>query len=127
MAEPSKALLKALYAALNSACSCSVYDGVPQEGATFPYVVIDYMTSDNEDFLVERMDIRFIYLSIWSREWGQAEIMEIMGEIDTLHETKLALDTGALVSLRVDRKRTHREADNRTFKGQVTLRIITTH
>lgn len=126
MAEPTKALHKALLTALNSACSCSVYDGVPQDAA-FPYVVIDYMTSENNDFLVGRMDVRFVYLMVWSRNLGQAEVMGIIEEIETLNEQPLTLDTGAVASLRVDSKRTAREADNLTFKGQVTLRVITTH
>lgn len=124
--DPTKALHKALLAALNSVCSCSVYDGVPQDAA-FPYVVIDYSISDNSDFLSSRMDVRFVYLMIWSRVLGQAEVMDIISEIETLNEQKLALDTGAVASLRVDSKRTAREDDNLTFRGQVTLRIITTH
>lgn len=126
MAEPTRALHKALLTALNSACSCPVYDGVPQDAA-YPYVVIDYMTAENNDFLVGRMDIRFVYLMVWSRNLGQAEVMSIIEEIETLNEQPLTLDTGGVASLRVDGKRTAREADNLTFKGQVTLRVITTH
>ena len=126
MADPTKALHKALLAALDSACSCSVYDGMPQ-GVTYPYVTMDYMTSDNDDFLNGRMDERYAFLHIWSRTNGQAEILDIMEEIDTLNDTKLTLDTGDAGSLRVMRKRTARENDNLTFRGQVTLRIITTY
>ena len=126
MADPTVALHKALLATLKTACSCDVWDGVPQDTA-YPYVVIDYMLSDNMDFLVERMDERYIYLSIWSRSQGQAEGMGIIAEIETIHEQPLTLETGQMISLRVDRKRTYREPDALTFRGQVQLRVLTLH
>lgn len=126
MAEPTKALHKALLASLTSLCSCEVYDGVPQNAA-YPYVVIDSGQSGNEDFTNGRMERRFIYLSVWSRSPGQAEVMGIIEEIDGIHNTALALDTGDAGSIRVERKHTTREPDNLTFVGHVTLRIITTH
>jgi hypothetical protein len=126
MAEPTLALHKALLAALDSACSCPVWDAVP-DSAAYPYVVIDYGTNFNADFLVERMDSRTVFISIWSRATGQAEVMGIMAEIDALNEQPLTLETGAVASLRVIRKRTDRQADNLTTMGQIALRIITTH
>ena len=126
MAEPTKALHKALLAQLTSLCSCGVYDGVPQN-VTYPYVVLDSTVSGNEDLTNYRVDRRFYYLSIWSRNHGQAEVMGIMEEIDAIHNTTFSLDTGEMCSIRVDRKQTSREPDNLTFMGQVTLRILTTH
>ena len=127
MSDPTVALHKALIAALDSACSCDVWDGVPQD-TTYPYVVLDYMFSDNLDFLGDqRMDERYIYLSIWSRVQGQSEVMDIISEIETIHEQPLTLETGTCVSVRVDRKRSFREPDALTFRGQVVLRIITLH
>lgn len=126
MAEPSKALHKALLAALNTACSCSVYDGVPQDAA-YPYVVMDDMQKGNEDFINARMDRRFYYLSIWSRTVGQEEVLGIIEEINAIHEQPLTLDTGEAFSVRIERGHTMREPDNRTFMGHVTLRILTTH
>ena len=130
MADPSLALHKALLASLQSACTSAsaVYDGVPQT-ASYPYVVIDYSYSNNQDFmsLDERMDERLVYLSIWSRIHGQQEILQLFTEIETIHEQPLTLDTGTAVSVRVDAKRTYREQDALTFRGQVVLRVITTH
>lgn len=126
MADPTLAVHKALIAAINGVVTCSVYDGVPQ-GASYPYVTLDFTVADNDDYTNSRQDRRFVYLGIWSRAGGQEEIYTIMGQIDTLHEQPLTLDTGQLVSLRVERKRTSREPDNKTFMGQITLRIITTH
>ena len=126
MAEPTKALHKALLAELNTLCTCSVYDGVPQDAA-YPYVVLDSAVSDNEDLTNYRVDRRFYYLSVWSRSPGQAEVMGIMEDIDAIHNTQFSLDTGQMCSIRVDRKQTSREPDNLTFMGQVTLRILTTH
>ena len=126
MAEPTKALHKALLSQLNSICSCSVYDGVPQN-VSYPYVVMDYTISANEDYTNYRVDRRFYYLSIWSRSPGQAEVMGIIEEIDAIHNTTFSLDTGLMCSIRVERKETNREPDNLSFQGQVTLRVLTTH
>ena len=129
MADPTLALHVAVIAALDAACSCDVWDGVPQDTVSYPYIVLDYQTSDNDDFLnSERMDWRYLFLSIWSRAEGQAEVIGIISEIeDTMNEQTLSLSTGQCVSLRVDRKRTSRHDDNLTYQGQVVLRIITTH
>jgi hypothetical protein len=126
MAEPTRALHKALKAQLDTLCSCSVYDGVPQE-AVYPYVVLDFMTTNNEDYTNARQDRRFVYLSVWSRNHGQEEVMDIIEQIDAINETNLSLDTGDAFSVRVERKQTNREPDNLTFMGQVTLRVLTTH
>jgi len=126
VADPTSALHSALLAALTTACSCDVWDGVPQN-TPYPYLVMDFTSSQNEDFTNQRMDRRFVFLSIWSRNPGQKEVMDIIAEVETLHEQPLTLTTGQAASVRVERKRTYREADNLTFAGQVTLRVLTTH
>lgn len=126
MADPTLALHTALLAAIDAAVTCDVWDAVPQDSA-YPYLTVDQMVSTEGDYHTLRVQTRFVYLSIWSRVVGQAEIMEIMGQLDALHEQPLTLSTGEAVSVRIERKRTVRETDNLTFKGQVTLRVITQH
>lgn len=126
MSEPTEALHTALLAKIKTLVSCSVWDGVPQN-TTYPYIVMDYTTAGNEDYTNARMDRRFYYLSIWSRSEGQAEVMGIMTQLDALNNSPLTLSTGAVGSIRVERKRTNREPDNLTFMGHMTLRILTTH
>lgn len=127
MSDPALPLQAALLARLNEVLSCDVWDAVPQD-TDYPYVTMDYGVSANEDMLGGfRVDRRYVYLAIWSRAYGQAEVLGIMAQIDALNEQPLTLSSGAAVSLRVERKRTIREPDNLTFMGQVSLRIITTH
>lgn len=127
MSDPALPLQAALLAALNDVLSCPVYDAVPQ-GADYPYVTMDYSVSTNDDLLGGyRKDVRYYYLSVWSRAYGSEEVYSIMASIDALNETPLTLSSGDMVSLRVERKRTSREPDNLTFMGQLTLRVITTH
>lgn len=126
MSEPTTALYTALLAAIDALVTCDVWDGVPQN-TTYPYVVMDFTTSSNEDLTNTRLDRRYVYLSIWSRSPGQAEVMGIMSQLDALNNSSLSLSTGAVCLLRVERKRTSREPDNLTFMGQVTLQILTTH
>jgi hypothetical protein len=126
VADAGLALHKALLAELG-ALSTPVYDGVPQ-GTAYPYITIDTSITSNIDHLVERLDERFVYLNVWSEARGQEEVLRIMGEIDALmHGAQFALDTGSLVQIRVERKSTQRDADNVTFTGTVTLRVITHH
>lgn len=125
--EPGLALHKAILATLKDGLSVPVYDAVPQ-GASFPYVTVDTSITANADALVERIDERFIFLTVWSQVRGQEEVLSIIGEIDRLmHNNKLELDHGYVVSIQVDRKMTRRDADNVTFQGQVTLRVLTHH
>jgi hypothetical protein len=123
--EPSVAIHRALIAALDDAVECPVWDAVPPD-APYPYVTLDSIDTANNDLLGgRRMDTRFAYLNVWSTKPGQAEVLRIMGQIDALHETKLAIQgLGYVVSVRVDRRRTMRDTDNLTFQGQVTLRLI---
>lgn len=127
MADPAAAVHKAVLAALNSALSASVYDGVPQ-GASFPYVTIDRVLEAQEDPFTGRRTRHFVFLSVWSRVRGQREVLQIMSDIDTaLHRQRLALDTGRVAGSFVTRKTTSREPDNETFQGQVTLEMILDH
>ncbi|WP_346829436.1 DUF3168 domain-containing protein [Pseudomonas abietaniphila] len=127
MADPSFALQVALFARLESELSCPVFDGAPMNEAK-PYVSIDSEISTNADTLSKRRDLRFFYLSVWSDFRGQEEIKRLMSEIDTaLHERPLPLDTGRVISIRVDRKQAQREPDGETYQGSVTLRILTEH
>jgi hypothetical protein len=127
MADPAFALQVALFARLESELSCPVFDGAPMNEAK-PYVSIDSEISTNVDTLSKRRDLRFFYLSVWSDFKGQEEIKRLMSEIDTaLHERSLPLDTGRVISIRVDRKQAQREPDGETYQGSVTLRILTEH
>lgn len=137
MADPSLAVQGAIYSALGGSSgftingspgtTVKVYDKV-QQGAAYPYVTLDSQFVNDADFLSSRMDERFFYLNVWSTYGGQAQVWQIMAEIDArLHNKRLSLATGTMVICRVKRKRTSREPDNETFMGQVTLRILTQH
>lgn len=126
MAEPSLALQKSLLAAL-SGLSCEVYDGVPQNAA-FPYVTLDGDLSTQVNALVERKSEHYPTLTVWSQARGKEEVLRIIGEIDAAVDgASLTLDTGRAVHVKVESTSTRRDADNVTFGGTVTLRIITEH
>ena len=126
MSSPNKALHKALLSAIDALVSCQVYDAVPQ-GAAYPYVLIDTDTVTNEDLTNLRVDRRFVYLSIWSRAHGSAEVRGIIDQLDAINEAPITVDTGSVISVRVERTHCNREPDNLTYMGSVTLRILTHH
>ena len=127
MADPGLALHRALIEALDSALTVDVWDAVPQ-GSAYPYVTVDTSIAGNTDYLTSRKEERFVFLTVWSETRGQAEVLGIIGQIDaTMNGASLTLDTGRVVQIWVDRKGTQRDADNVTFSGQVTLRVITQH
>ena len=126
MPSPNKALHKALLSSLDGLVTCEVYDAVPQDAA-YPYVLVDTDSTSNEDLFNLRVERRFIYLSIWSRAYGSAEVRGIIDQIDAINETPITLDTGDMVSIRVERTHVNREPDNLTYMGSITLRVLTSH
>ncbi|MBO2891184.1 DUF3168 domain-containing protein [Pseudomonas asiatica] len=127
MSDPSFALQVALFARLEAEVSCPIFDGAPMDQA-MPYVSLDSEVSIPSDILSKRRDIRMIYLSVWSCFKGQEEVKRIMAEIDAaVHQRPLPLETGRVISIRVDRKQALRETDGETYQGSVTLRVLTEH
>lgn len=127
MADPSLAIHKAVFGALDTVLSCEVYDAVPQ-GAAFPYVTLDTWAVDDESFLVGDASRVFGYLHFWSQQRGQQEVLELMETArQALDRQTLALDTGRWVDARVTRRQTQREPDNETFMGRMTVEIVAAH
>lgn len=125
MADAGFSVQKAVYAALDAALSCSVYDHVPQ-GAAYPYVVIDSQLQVDADGIGARAEDRSVYLSIWSTYKGQKEVLDIVADIRAaLHRTRPTLDSGTAVWMTVARATTQRDADGETFQGLVTVRVRT--
>ena len=91
-------------------------------------MAIDSQETVQDDHLTERLDERFVYLTVWSRQRGQKEVNTLIGQIDAaLHRVRLAMDTGRMVICVVVRKRTALDADGLTYSGAVTLKIRTEH
>ncbi|OUM34750.1 hypothetical protein B8W72_09815 [Pseudomonas putida] len=127
MSDPSFALQVALFARLEAEVSCPVFDGAPMNQA-MPYVSLDSEVSVSSDILNKRRDTRLIYLSVWSSFKGQEEVKRIMAEVDAaVHQRPLPIETGRVISIRVDRKHAQRDADGETYQGSVTLRVLTEH
>lgn len=126
MADPTLAVHTALLARLKELVDCDVWDAVPQ-GSAYPYVCMDSSQAVDDPYIGIRVSTHFFYLSVWSRAYGQAEVLRIIGQIEAINETPLATSTGHVASVRVERAYTVREPDNLTFQGQITLRIITQH
>lgn len=127
MSEPTLAFQSAVFAALQGALSCPVYDHVPQDSA-YPYVTLAYQSVTSSDYLSGRKDVRMLYLSVWSTYRGQKEVLEIMQTIyGALHEQPLTLSTGRVAQLRVVDRDTNREPDGVTYMGRMRLMALTEH
>ena len=125
MADCTVALQVALLAKLNTLCSVPVYDAVPR-GSAYPYVQLDSQMAMDAEFIDgTQIDDRNIYISVWSEQRGQAQVMGILAELKNIHLTALPLTNGQVVSLRVYRSETSRDADGVTYQGNMTLKVIT--
>ena len=121
------ALQKALFAELGNALTEPVYDQVPHD-ASYPYVNFNTADTQPNDFLAERMSEVAVSLNVWSRSGGQAEVQRVIGEIyKALHKTRLPLDVGDMIEIRVTNLRTGREKDAKTYTGQVSLLALIHH
>lgn len=126
MTDTVEAVQTALYSTLSSALSVPVYDD--PEGATYPYVTIDAVEVRDEDFLVDRMDRHFAYLTVWSNYAGKKEVIGINSEIyDALHHKTLTLSTGHVANMRVLRRDVDRDVDELTYMGSVTVEMLIQH
>lgn len=128
MADVELALHKAIFTRLETLTTAAAYDAVPQDTPK-PYVTLDTMISENDDRLGNsRANNAFVFLHVWSESRGQEEVKRILDEMSgVFHEVKLPLDNGTLISVRVQQKSTQRDADNVTFHGSMTLRVIVKH
>jgi len=117
-------LQKAVFAALDAALGADVYDNVPRK-AEMPYVVLDNQLATDAQAVNRARETVMLYLSVYTSGAGQKEALEIMATIkETLHNQKLALDSGTLESMFVLREGTGRDIDDSIFTGQVTVRAI---
>ena len=131
MADPLFELHKAYYAALKAALTpigVELYDNVPSTDVTHPYVVIERHVSANADFLNNRKDRVFTYLTVFSTYRGQKEVLTVMETMyEALHQKQLTLDAGRMVRCFVDSRDTSRDMDGLTYMGQVSTYAVIEH
>jgi hypothetical protein len=118
-----------IYATLNGAISCDVYDDVPflPEGApddAFPYVVIgdDTHTSwDNDDIVGTSATIT---LHFWSRYQGRKEVKSLMGEArGLLNRASLSKAGYKIVDCLFEFSESFTDPDGRTRHGVQRYRL----
>ena len=127
MSDPSLALHGAIYTALTGALSVSVYDRVPAS-AEMDYVVMDSQTAIPDDPLTSRRDEVMVYLTVWTKNGGQAAALGIINTIyDTLHQARLTMSTGRMVRAYVIRRFTEPDIRSEIYKGKATVKAIVEH
>lgn len=120
-------LQQALFAALEAALSCPVYDSIPPNTA-MPYCHIESQSAAPFDVLVETGSETFVYLGFWSSHKGQKEVLELMDDVYTaLHRQRLTLSAGEFVDMRVTARNTTADIDGRTYKGSMTVKVMLRH
>jgi hypothetical protein len=126
MADAGVAIQKAIYTALNGniGSGVGVYNFTPQN-TPYPYVVISGSEIISDDYFTERKTECFFYISVWSQEKGNKQVMDIISAIDTaLHRKKLSLEFGAMIDCIVKRKSNNLDADGVTYMGNLTIHIM---
>lgn len=119
------AVQKAVYDALVAGLSVPVFDHVPQ-GQAAPFVALSAQDVADRDIYASRGWLHVLSLNVWSQHRGQKQVLDILAEIDAaLHDVSLSLDTGEAVLARVADARSVLDADGMTYRGAVTLRVMT--
>lgn len=102
-----------------------IYDHVPENGASFPYVTIGDIQSlpfDTKDTIGQDQTVT---INVWSRYKGNKEVKQILDAIyDALHRHALSLASHATVDCQYEFAETYRDEDN-TRNGVIRFRITT--
>lgn len=137
MASTALALVKALTTALtgmsapaaltSSADVLVALTDHPPDNSPFPAVVLDsHEVGQDRDALDAPENEHTLELVVWSQYRGSRQVLAILGEMfDRLHGQRLVLEAGQCLSCRVSRQLTTREPDGITYRGHMTLTIIT--
>lgn len=124
------AVQAAIYTALNTALSVSVYDSVPQgtdsgDSAQFPYVVIGEDTVNAWDTNTEVGFTVTVVVHTWSRAKGRKETKTLQGQIyNTIHRQTLSISGYHFVSADFENGTSFLDSDGETRHGVQTFRFI---
>jgi len=132
MTHPSWALQKAVYEVLNAdgalmamLAGDGIYD-VPPQSASYPYLVLGQVTSTDRAIPIDEGSELRIVLSVWSRNEGKKEVLEISARvIDLLHDAALTLTNHTLINLRLVSQETAVARDRRSVATQLRFRAVT--
>lgn len=124
MTEPSYALQKAIFAALDGAISAGVYDAVPRDAA-FPYVVLgDDQTIAAHAECVDGAEV-YSTIHIYSRLPGRAQAKQLAGAVvEALDGAELFLGPSLTAETRHHDSRFMTDVDGLTAHGVVTFRSL---
>lgn len=133
MSDPAWAYQQALFTALNGQLTkvdggaLPVFSSVPEKTPK-PYLVFDHREIAPSDPLARRRDEVFVYLSVWSANAGEREVLHVLSQVDALlHQKQLPLSTGRVVRVYVTRRYTQRHEDGVTWAGYITLKALIEH
>ena len=122
------AIQTAIYEKLSADLSYTVYDDVPQPGASgagFPYVVIGEDVSTFDDTDTELSLIVSITIHSWSRYSGRKEVKIMMDEIYTsLHRANLSQTGYKFITITQESALSQLDPDGETRHGIQTFNLL---
>lgn len=124
----SIAVHEAMLVALSGAqMACPVYD-VPPAGAVYPYATVAGPMALPAHMVAQDRSELLFYVAIFSTYRGRAEVAHLLDVLATaLHDAPLSPTTGAVVRMSVERQEIVRDADEMTFQGAMTLKVLIEH
>ena len=124
MSDASWEIQKAVFAALDTALSVSVYDHVPQNTAP-PYVTLGDDTVQDWSTKTTEGEESTLTIHAWSRHEGRKEVKQLLGTIKTaLHEVTLSLTGFTNILTRFDFEDTFLDADGLTYHGVMRFKML---
>jgi len=132
MTHPAIALQEAMYSVLKNSTELvdqlggdRIFDDVPR-GVRPPYIVFGEMTHNDWSTGTEQGMEHFISLTIWSREKGRKQVLQLANHaIEELLTTPMQLTGHSLVNLQHEFTETAKDDETGYFRAGLNLRVVT--
>jgi len=115
----------AVYSKLSTDLAYDIYDEVPQETSTFPYLTIGEDVHTTIDTDTELMNQVSITVHTWSRYSGRAQTKQIQGLIyDSLHRASLSYSGYNFINIAQVSSESLLDSDGLTRHGIQTFNLL---
>ncbi len=115
----------AIYSKLDTDLTYDIYDEVPQETSTFPYITVGEDVHTTIDTDTELMNQVSIVIHTWSRYAGRAQTKQIQSDIyNSLHRANLSFSGYNFINIAQVSSESFMDSDGQTRHGTQTFNLL---